>query len=234
MIPLVSIGKLIATLLAIYVTFYSYKSWKTTQDKISKYTFKLFLCLVFVFGSFILPPFIKDLFIIQLIFYLVEFLSLISITYLFLIFLESMGWQEIKKFVSPIFFLLAVILLIIYSFHFNQAQSYNFQFFNLQFVGWTANLPYLSRIISFSLITAFTVFCSILLLNKIYKIENVIVKKRGLWFVLGLFGLAVSGGAYFVYGSIQPTSFFKDLIHVVAGIMVPLCFLKVITYRKNK
>lgn len=234
MIPLISIGKFIASILSIYVTFYSYKSWKATGDKIPKYTFKLFLCLIFVFGLFVPLPLIENLFIIQLIFYLIEFLSLIAIIYLFLIFLESMGWLEIKKFVSPVIFLTAIGLLIIYIFNFNEAREYSFYFANFQFIGWTADLPFYSRIISFSLITAFTVFCGILLLNKIYKIENVFLKRRGTWFVLGLLGLAVSGGAYFVYGSIQPTSFFKDLVHVLSGIMVPLCFLKVITYKKNK
>ena len=231
MIPLVSIGKAIAFLLAVYVVNYSYKSWKRTGDKITGYVFKLFISLAFAYGCFIFFPLIENLYIIQAILYFVEFICFVAMGYFLMIFLELMEWQKFKKGIFSLILLMGVGLLVLYSFHFNPAKIYTFQFLNLQFIGWAINLPALYRVV-ISGLTASFVLCIPLLLIKIRRFKDPFIRHRATWFSLGLLSLIIEGNICFIYGNIRPTSFYKDLAHVLFSILPLLCFLKLIFYKK--
>lgn len=235
MIPLISFGKLIAAIISGFVTYYGYQIWqKHREDKTFEYFFKGLLFATAVLSCYIPLPFIKNLYVIQAILYCADFFVLLCAAYLFSLFLVFMEWEKFQSFFFKTIIFIAFVLIIFYVKYFNLALTYHFQFFGFQFIGWALNLPYQLRLFGIDLIASSGLICGPLLLIKKGLIPlDPYIRTRAVLFSLGLITLSLSAIICFVYGSLSPTSFSKELLHIFFSIISAVFFFLFISYKKK-
>ena len=235
MIPLISIVKFITTIFFIFIAYQSYKSWKKEEENETlKYFFKAFLLATISFSIFTFFPFIKSLYLIQSMFYLHDILvSLITFCFIS-IFLIFLNWQKFQKIIYWSILLGILILIPFYIKYFAPATVFYYDFLGLRFIDWAPTLPPLIRVSLFGIMGGIAFFFIIFFLRKTLSLTDSYLKIRGIFFVVGLIFLWQAGMFSVVYGGFRPTSFFKELFHILFSLLTSAFFLLFILYKKNK
>lgn len=225
MIPFVTVGKLITTILTAAISFYTYKALKKNKENYSldcffKFSaFFLFACFCFLFF-----PFIKNLQIIQLIFYLVQISSFISIGYAILMILAFMNLLKFKKIIPSVFLIFGAITILFSGNPFKEAAIYTYNFMNLNFIGWMPNFPLGVTIVTTLLILFSTLFCWLAILIQGIKNPDFYIRKKTIVFSAGVLLLGIGSITYFSPESLIQFFFYRDFIHII-GIIFGVIFL---------
>ena len=234
MIPLISFGKLIATIFSGFVSYYSYRVWqREKENKAFEYFFKSLLCTTAVFICFVPLPLINNLYIIQGIFYLIDSLMVLAAAYFGSMFLVFLGWERFQKILLRTITLIIFISMLFYIKYFNPAFTYHFQFFNLQFIGWAPELPPLLRIPFVGIVGLIALIFIPPFLIKTFSLQDPYIKIRAIFFIFGLTTLGLAATFCLVYGSLKPTSFLKELIHIAFSTSASIFFFLFIFYKRK-
>jgi hypothetical protein len=232
MIPLVPIGKFFIAILSGWATYKIYRSWQKTKDQNLNWFYKFFISLTVIFILFLPLPFIKNLYVIEGILCLVDFLSFICAAYFLSIVLSFLNWRRFQKLLFQIIIGAGIILLIVEIIFFRPASVYYYQFLNLNFIGWAISFPIPIRI-ALSILLGISAFIAwLVLLLKSLKIKESYLKYRGLFLSASLFFFTFLTITYFIFGSIVPTSFLKDISHLVFSLLGIVSALMVIYFKQ--
>lgn len=219
MIPLVSIGKFFISLLSIWATVKIYHSWQRTREQNLEWFYKFFIALTLIFIIFVPLPFIKNLYIIEGMLFLVDFLAFVCSAYLISIIFNFLGWARFQKILFQIVIGAGLVLLFTEVFYFRPALIYYNHFLNFTFINWAINVPIQIRIVLSVLLGGFSSFALVILLWKTLKIQESYLKYRGLFLSAGFFFFAFLALTYLIFGSVAPASFLKDIFHLTSSLL---------------
>lgn len=214
MIPLVSISKFISLVFTIFVTLKLRQSWKKNPKDESIYCFyRGFFFIQFVFVGFLIPPLGISPELVQIVYYVVSFFFFLSMAYLIKVFLL---FTYFKKYRNTLFWLLisaALIEIFLGIIYYKPALVLTYYFGGFNFIGWTINLPPLMMIVFGVLGGLFALLFGVLFLIKAFTLESKSLKTRCLLMGIGMLISSVSASAFYLFGSLLPLTFWKDLVH---------------------
>jgi len=179
MIPLVPIITIFICIFSGWSSYKIYQSWKASKEKKLKYFYKFLFFLTITFSLSIFPPLIKNLYIIQGLFYLTDFLTFICAAYFLLIILDFLNLEKFQKTIFWLLIGVGAILMIVYVNFFERALIYYYQFRDLQFVGWAINLPPILRVGPMAVFSILALSIFIFTLRKSLQIRELYLKYRG-------------------------------------------------------
>jgi len=230
MIPLIPIGNFFLVILCSWIVYKTYRSWKKTKDQNFEWFYKVFIFLALTLSLYILPPFVKNLYIIGVLFCLVDSLIFILVAYFLLIILNFLGQGRFQKILFRTLITSGIIVFIIGMIFYKPASIFYSQFLDFSFVGWERLLPPQIRAL-FVISLGILAFISLsTLLLKSLKIEDPYFKRRGLTLTTSVFFIFLAGINHFALVG----SFLKDIFHLIFISLAIVFMFLTIYYKKPK
>lgn len=221
---LLSLFKLLAFIFSTVCLFFLKDSLKKDPNNEALSSFyRAFLFLAIDFSLFLMMPLVNA-FYVQILFALDSFMVSLCMAYLVRTLLLFTYFKEFRIAASQLIILSAMGELWLWIKNLQPAFVFTYHFAGFDFVGWYPNLSpkllLLKGLITISVAGVSSIFFFI----KAFRSEETFIKKRSFLLGVGILFMGVAGIAKYLFGSLIPLTFWKDLFHGIS-IVVGVIFL---------
>ncbi len=218
MIPVISIIKLVATLIAFFVTYLGYKKWKETQLLSFNYFWKVNLfhgleCAAFLSFGFI-GLVLGNLYTIQVMWNLAALSGGLLVAFLIPLLLAFLGAEEkYQKLSQRVLLVLALGSFLVPWFFFDKAKVVTYPITGeLTGITWLTSVPLFLLVFAALFCITFMIIPSFVLLIRSFRVDDVVQKNKGILLSLGVFWIGISGLWFWFVIPIVKTSFMNDVL----------------------
>jgi len=195
LIPILSIEKIFASLVAFFVALKSRERWQKEKLLSFDYLFKGMLWLGIFCATFVVIFFVStNLYLVQGLWMFADFCALVSFAYFFSLALIFSDLERFCLFAKKLFLILAFLVLIAESFFFKKAitQTYPIPFSDLTGISWASSVPSSFKIwFGITTLLVATIFTP-LIVKRVLTLVDPVKRKKGIFVALGFLGLSLA------------------------------------------
>jgi len=214
MINVLSIIKIFACLIAVIVAIKGCQRWKKTKALSFKYFYQSMVSFAIATGLMALAGFIpQNPYLIQAILSTAEILCVVMFIYFLPLLAILLGFEKYHRIIFRLMIFLTILFAIIYGLGFDKAAVFTYPVFGLTGIGLAATAPGFIRIVWGLLASVFIFIVTPLFIKRALRLEDLLKRKKGIFFSLGILGLSLAIFGYcFVGPYLGYYSFWKELV----------------------